>query len=292
MSQKKFIDQVVLEEGRAILNTLAGGPSGKATCQGEKPIADWSLAIGRRGASLLPRTIGLIPADLPLRTIHMANGRLVFLVEYPPGSRTVRWLNDGTLAQLGIRSKCCDVTIALPFVLFFITTTWEGTLHNSSVYFRTEPLKQLDYTDALLDCHFLNCSPNSYGAYCWICSQYMFREPASGQSLVEFVASCIDYFWFSAFNLSSEAHEGQSFFGKGCGTKGETPIPDPRVLSIRAWKEASRADSSFVLAVPWNPAGRTVMDVFTELTGGPVRWPFETASHLGNLILSDRRKGE
>lgn len=291
MSQKQFTDQVVLEGERAILNTLAGGPGGRPTFQGEKSIADLSLAIGKRGATILPRTIGLIPTDLPLRTIHMANGRLVFLVEYPPGPRTVRWLSDGSPAQPEPHSPYRDVTIALPYVLFFITTTWEGELRPSSVYFRTEPLKQLDYTDGLLDCHFLNCSPNSCGVYCWICSQYMPQRPAAGQSLVEFVASCIDNFWFSAFNLSSERHEGQSFFGKGCGTRGETPIPDPRVLSIRAWEEASREDPSFALTVPWNPAQRTVNDVFTELTGGPLCWPFKTASHLGNLILSVRRKG-
>lgn len=281
------MDQVVFEGKRAILNTLPGGPGTQAYAQGEKTVAEVTQAIGRAGHTLLPWSLGLAPVGLPLRAVYSRNGQLVFLVECAPGLYTMPWIDESRKKQ-GYR----DVQIAVPYTVFFIGTTHGGNLLNSSVYFRTAPLTASDFSDPLCDPHFLNCSVRAYGVYCWICYVRMRAHPEPGESLLEFVAACVKYFWDAPFNRSSEQNEGQSFFGKGCGVgKPATPIPDARVRSIEAWEAASAADPRFALTVPWTPAGRTVADVFRELTRETdMPWPFTSAGDLGNLIVQKRRK--
>lgn len=286
--------QVVLEGNQAIANLLLGGSGGTAVFQGERPLEDWSRAIAGEGASRLPWTIGLAPVGLPLRAIHHRNGRYVFLVEYPPQVRTMPWIREDSPEPYGFEATYRDVSIALPYVVFFWAVTEQGCLSQSSVFFRTEPLARRDYQDALLDCHFLNCSaaPRRTGVYCWICSQHMRSEmKSSGETPLEFVAGCTENFFFAASNLSSEHHEGNSFFGKG--TKGRAAISDNRVRTVRAWEEASREDPRFVLEVPWNPSGYTVARVFDELTGAQEEiWPFRSAGDLAARIptSNDRKR--
>jgi len=285
----KASDQVVLKGTKAVLTTVLGGSGEKAVHQGEVTVAAWSRELAECGARLLPWTFGLVPVGLPLRAVYAANERVVFLVEYPPGLRTMPWIREDSKKQWGPGTTYRDVTIALPYVLFFITLTWEGALLPSSVYFRTGPLTHSGFGDALLDCHFLNCSANARGIYCWICSQHMRSSAGLGESLPAFVAASIENFWLAASNLSSEYHEGSSLFGKGSG--GAHAIPDPRVHTVRAWEEASAKDYQCALQVPWNPAGRTVRDVFDELTHSDDPWPFQNATALGNLILAPAAKG-
>lgn len=282
--QNKLSDQVVLEGKRAISNILLGGPGGETVFQGEVTIEKWSRALVESGARILPWTLGLVPVNLPFRAVYRANDRFVFLVEYPPGVRTMSWIREDSKTRWGEGTEYRDVTIALPYVLFCIATTWKGVLLPSSVYFRTQPLTKGDYSDELFDCHFLNCSVNFQGVYCWICSQHMRRVPEAGESLLAFVAATIENFWLSASNLSSEDNEGQSFFGKGSG--GAHAVPDARVHTVQAWEKASSVDPRFVLDVPWNSAGRTVQEMFCELTKWDGSWPFKDSTRLGNIILS------
>lgn len=274
--------QVVLEGPRAISNLLLGGPGGQAVFQDERTVESLTRGIALRASIVSSWSIGLAPVGLPLRAMFGRNGKTVYLVEYPPGTRNVPWITRGSRSDFGAGTQYEHVTIAFPYVVFFITITSAGTLSTSSVYFRTTPLTKADYSDELCDCHFLNCSVNAYGVYCWICSQKMQTSMEPGQSVLEYVAALLNYFWFSAFNRSSERHEGQSFFGKG--SAGKRPIPDARIRTIEAWIAASREDPAFVLEVPWNPSGRTVQHVFEELTGPEQVWPFVDAGSVANLI--------
>lgn len=289
MTEKPLNDQVVLEGDRAIANALVGGPGGRIDFKGERTVSELTRTIASRGMELLPWSLGLVPTNLPLRAVYNLNGWLVFLIEYPPGLRTMRWIREDSPERWGSGATYRDVAIALPYVVFFVAVSWQGTLGNCSVYFRTEHVQRADFHDDLLDCHFLNCSVNAHGVYCWMCSQYMRRRCSPGESALDLVRESIDNFWFAGSNLSSEDHEGASFFGKG--SAGRHQIRDPRVLTIGAWEKVSVADAAFALDVPWNPAGRTVLDVFTELTGGEQPWPFATASAVANLILTRRKKG-
>jgi len=286
---KDPISQVVLEETRARAYVLLGGTGGRAIFRGEKTVAAVTQELARRSARVLPWSTGLIPASMPLRAIHTANDRLVYLAEYPPGIRTMPWIRENSPVDFGPGATYHDVTLSLPFVLFFVTVSSEGVLLPSSVYFRTEPLRNREWTDELFDCHFLNCSPDACGVYCWMCSQYMQSRAFPKQSLPEFVAATIERFWLAASNRSSERHEGQSFFGKG--TSRPYALRDYRVRSVCAWEQATRQHPLFALEVPWNPARRTVADVFCELTQWKGAWPYTTSQSVSAFILSNT-KGE
>lgn len=290
VKQPFALDRMVLEGEQATLYTILGGPEGSPIEQGRTTVEAWTRRFVEAARGIPARTLGLIPQSLPLRALHVENNRIIFLVEYAPGVRTVAWTR-GTRQEPSPGTAAREATVALPYVLFFITVHGSAYLGNSSVYFRSAPLQAADFSDPLCDCHFFNCSPRAHKVYCWICTGNLPAVVAQGQSLPDFVASVIDAFWFTGFNYSSEMHEGNSFFGLG-RKGGKREIPDPRVQTIEAWEEATAADPRFALTVPWNPAGRTVRDVFYELAtvDGGDRWPFRTASDLGNFVMNQGEK--
>ena len=278
--------QIRLLEKRATVSLLTGGARQRVYPQGSKPIETLTRALGEQGHTLLPWSLGLAPRGLGLRAVYSRSGRYVFLVECEPGLRTIPWVVTGGDEE---ERKYRDVQVSVPYTEFFFAVTHTGNLCPSSVYMRTAPVKKADFSDPLDEPHFLNCSVESYGVFCWICSQFMRGCPQKGESLLEYVAACVDYFWQAPFNDSSERHEGQSFFGRGCGTgeKHVRRLPDERVTSLEAWEVASAADPYMALTVRWNPAGRTVADTFQELTGGKGdAWPYRDAQSVANLIVA------
>lgn len=273
------ISQVVLEDDRAIHNVLLGGPGGRVAFKYEVPVDKLTQCLAERGGTVLPWVVGLIPSNLPLRAIYHANQRLVFLVEYPPGRRTMSWIRDDSSQDFGPKTTYRTVTIALPYILFFITISLAGELGSSSVYFRTAPLQKNDFSDDLFECHLLNCSVDAYEVHCWVCSQHMRKTRHPNESLPEFVAATIENFWLTSNNRSSERHEGRSFFSEG-----SKQITDRRVKTIANWEAATAADAQFALAVPWIPAGRTAFEVFYELTKDSRGWPFRDSAQVASLI--------
>lgn len=287
------IDQVIFQGEDAIFNTLLGGPEGAPIEQGRTTVEEWTRRFVEAARGIPARTLGLMPENFPLRALHTQNNFLLFLLEYPPGVRTLAWTREGVKPKGVPEPRWREATVALPYVLFFITVQGGRYLGKSSVYFRNERIRAADFTDTLSDCHFFNCSPQAYGVYCWMCSTSLPPAVQPTQSLPAFVASVIDNFWFTGFNYSSEHNEGNSFFGLG-RKGGKKQIPDARVQTIEAWEEATARDPGFAVTVPWNPSPRTVRDVFAELTavGSGSAWPFRTAGDLGNLIVGNKPPDE
>lgn len=259
----KPTDQIVLEvrsngDEVAIHNTLHEGPGGRTIFQARVPLPSFVSALARTMANRAPLNLGIIPAGMTLRWMERTNGWYVFLVEEAPGPHTVQWLRDNSKAQYGSSASYQTVTLAFPWIYFFLVLAPNGQFARvNSVYFRNRPLISLE--EPLFDPHFFNCSVDAYGGHCWICNQYTQIE---GTSLLARVDSFIRWFWNSGFNASSEHHESEkgSFW-----TYNRNRISDRRVQSITAWVEASR-DPNFAVTVPWVPADHTPLTVSKELT--------------------------
>lgn len=127
-------------------------------------------------------------------------------------------------------------------------------------FFRNEPLRKV--TDELCYPALLNCSkfhgdPKSNGApLSWICTQHLKRtklmnstDPADRlNGGFEAVRYCL---LETGFNLSSEHHEANSWYGASKGI-------DPRISPIENWEKETDKNPLFVLDVPWIKTGYTV----------------------------------
>lgn len=199
----------------------------------------------------------LAPASVAIRGMCQRNGIDVLLVVQSPGLQTMPWLAEDSPKPYGPEATYRDVTLALPWLYFFIALDRQDRLSNASVYFLNKHLTSLD--EPLLQPHFLNCMEDDK-LYSWLCTQGFPQVREPGQSHFEYASAFVKYFWESGFNKSAEP----SFWTKNCPR-----IPDPRVQSVEAWEKASETDPNFAVTVPWIEAPRTAAAVYEELVKGP-----------------------
>lgn len=278
-------DQIVIEGGRVVLNLLYGGVGGSAHFQAETTLKNFLDGMRARLSSPEPWSFGLAPSGIVVRDLYLRNDLYVLLVEVAPGPRIMSWLRDDSPASFGGSATYRTVTVALPWQYFFVTLSGGGHICvGNSVYFLNRQLQRLD--EPLLEPHFYNCSVDAHGYWCWICSQGFAAPLRPQDSFFTRAHRCIELFWSSGFNLSSEFHEGKSFFGKNCSR-----IADRRVRTIDAWEKATTHDPEFALSVPWVTAPRTAWTVYDELTRGATPWSPTSATDLAPLIRSPKEKG-
>ena len=283
-------DQLIIEGKRVIHNLLFGGPGGHVEPQRDLTVAEFINRICHRTSPVGGRPLGPAPPGLIVRDVVFRNNLYVVLAEIAPGPRAMQWLASDSPVKYGPGATYQDVTISLPWQYFFVAITTEGFVQGlNSLYFLDHQLDNLN--ERLLEPHLYNCSVKSYHVWCWICSQGFLVAPVHGMSLLGIVNRCIDQFWFSGFNESSERHEpwaGGSFFSKN-----RTAIRDARVQTVKAWETATAKASDFALSVPWIPAPRTPRQVYAELfaANGSEVWAPRTASDLAD-ILGEQDKGE
>lgn len=261
----KPTDQIVIatrDDGQEIVthNLVYGSSNGRTVFQGEVSLPCLVSGLANRLTGHAPLDLGLVPVGMTLRWLERNNGWYIFVVEETPGTHTVNWLRDDSPARYGSGATYRLVTLAFPWLYFFVVLSPSGELHRlNSVYFRHQPLTSLN--DQLYDPHFFNCSVDAYGAHCWICTQY--TGALDSHSLLARVDSFLHWFWNSGFNASSEHHE----IHKGSfWTYNRDRIPDPRVQSVTAWEKASQRDPLFAMTVPWVAANHTPLTVCQELT--------------------------
>jgi hypothetical protein len=61
----------------------------------------------------------------------------------------------------------------------------------------------------------------------------------------------LEHTWNGGFNLSSEEHEGASWYGASKGVH-------PNLHPVEKWEKASLANDAFGLSVPWMPVPLTI----------------------------------
>jgi hypothetical protein len=187
------------------------------------------------------------------------------------------------------------VRIALPYliVLAVFCAQPNGRLQLSNAnecFFRVEPLKRLD--EPLLYPALLNCSrfsPPEGRPLSWICTQHLkptaaMRDPDLGKATLagfEALRCCL---LETGFNLSSEHHEGSSWFTASRDA-------DRRIRTVEAWEAATAQDPLFVLEVPWLKTNHTLQQVagrifkIQQCHAPPIR----TASALARIIFNHQQ---
>ncbi len=204
-------------------------------------------------------------------------------VELPPQARMVRWLADGSRAPFGRGARYERYFVSFPYVELLLVFRQGGLTGYQQLYYRTAPL---DEGEELLLPNLFNVA-NGYDQQCWLCLANLrdvsrLAWPAKLQAVVEHVFG-------AAFNRSSEVHERNSLWGAMVAAK-----LDPRVASIEAWQEATRANPRFALEVPWKPANTTVtaeLHRMLDQVAGPIT--IDDAEDLGAVValLNERGRG-
>jgi hypothetical protein len=241
-----------------------------------------------------------------------SRGKLtIFVHETAPAAWNFRWIAPDSKSQFGPGTKYRTVRIGLPYLITFCTFDrggggdgGTGRGHGLSLssmnecFFSRAPLQRLDEGELCYPA-LLNCSkfPIERGhPLAWICTEHLDfqrlgaiedinqRVRASFRALMETLLG-------SAFNLSSEAHEGSSWFTETVRKK-----VDPRIESIERWQGETEKDPMFVLDVPWIGTGKTTAQMLERILtlrrgvgsggGAPAKPAVTTSDDIARIIFN------
>lgn len=193
------------------------------------------------------------PIPEGVRMYVFAGSYAVLAVELAPGLHTFRWIKDVSewkkAAHIGSNAEYEERTLALPYAILILPFS-QGILQTSicQVFYRTAPLSGWD--DELFRTNLLNVA-NGYGFTNWLCMVGYTQQ--QGLLWIQAVEEAVRYFYWSAFNRSSEVHEKNSHYS----TAREQQL-DVRISSVAEWEKASQQDPRFMLQIPWLKSGHTV----------------------------------
>lgn len=213
--------------------------------------------------------------------------------EQPPRIQKLSWIAEDSPVPYGPGTKYRDVRIALPYLIIMAAFMRSDNgmpqlMMRDECFFRTAPLKSLD--DELCYPGLLNCS--NYGdtsmrhPLSWICTQYLkpTRKMNSNkpediyQASFEAVRYCL---LETSFNLSSEHHEGNSWYG-------ESKKKIAQLSTIARWEEETKKDPLFVLELDWIKTGYSVQELadrfFQQHNAGS--GSAKTAEDLARIIIN------
>ena len=222
----------------------------------------------------------------------LSTGRVTIWVhQTPPGVHNLRWIADDSSEPFGPEATYREVRIALPYVVVLAVFVRDprGRLqlfHANECFFRNDPLTSLD--DELLYPALLNCSRHENGngrPLSWICTQHvdaaaLFKEEDVNRRLRSGLNLLLHCLFDTAFNYSSEHHEGDSWYGASKDL-------DPRIAKIDDWEKATRDDPFFVTQIPWHPTEHTVRGVAERIMGlvGSGAGRPRTANDVARVVL-------
>jgi hypothetical protein len=178
----------------------------------------------------------------------------------PAHVQRLRWIADDSPVPFGPGTKFQVRRLSMPYAVTFAVYCEHGgrlalTGYNE-LYFRNEPLRtredRLGYP-ALLNVSRID-TPTRGRA--WICTQYLQSDP--GSSWDAQLAALLNHTWNGAFNLSSEHHEGASWFGASEGIH-------PQLHPVERWEEATAENEAFALSVPWHTAPLNVGELLRAM---------------------------
>lgn len=197
---------------------------------------------------------GFFPIPRGIKFYEWRGDAGVVVVELEPACHTFQWIKDledssGQAVHTGREAAYERRTFALPYIVL-VFPFYKGVLQTGAcqVFYRTSPLMSWDGN--LLMTNFLNVA-QGYGFTSWACMvQYQQKQGISWDAIVE---NAVRYFLWSAFNRSSEAHEGNSHYGDM-----RAKHLDLRVSSAKQWEQASLQNPRFILEIPWPDTGLTL----------------------------------
>jgi hypothetical protein len=229
-----------------------------------------------------------------VRAIHTVGGVTVWVYERPPHIANYKWIAADSPSQYGAGTKYRFVKIAVPYTVICATFTQDNTrLGQCECFFRNDPIS--DLTDELYYPAFLNCSkfqnnPIKTGmqALSWICTQHVNYEglPKNEEDrplfLLEKLKSCL---FETGFNLSSEGHEGASWYGESSKVVKEISTVE-KWEEITAQKIKQGEGGIWITECDWIPAKITVEEVIARLMRihGATKKSFKSAQDLLGLF--------
>ena len=189
--------------------------------------------------------------------------RLVVVHQTSPCRRRLKWIAADSPKPYGPGTTYRHVEVSLPYAVTFATFELCGERFclgpRNELYFVNQPLRSLQ--DRLGFPALLNVSKvdRSGRTATWICTQHLRASPRMDwtQQLDALVRHCFD----GAFNLSSEHHEGSSWYRESQSIDGLHPIEE--------WCRRSQADPMFGTGVSWLPAPLSVGELIESLLNEP-----------------------
>lgn len=293
-------DDVILQPGEALMFIQHAGEKGaksEVVIEGEKARFDRSsMAL----PTLLERIgpgISTGPVILPrgVKTIQSQGNVTVWLWEQPPSIQRLSWIAANSPKPYGPGTKYRWVRIALPYLIIAAVFVRDAQGYpvicgKDECFFSNEPLKNMKsplYYPGLLNCSLWNNGDTDLShPLSWICTQHLKANDQMSSNDIgdryqggfEAVRYCL---LETSFNMSSEHHEGNSWFSK-------TKQVDPRIATVEEWEKNTKKDPLFVLDIPWIKTGHTVGQFIARIFkqqgqgGGEIK----TASDLGRIITN------
>lgn len=255
-------DKIIIEGSEVIL--LAEDGPGQTRVARRVPVD----ALLRYVARVMPPPLPVLPPGT--RWLRQRKELLLLAVEHPPQCRTLK-VSGGKKGADDYRAH----RLALPYVVYLLTFYRDG-FEEMKMFFRAAPLTSPD--DGLYHTCLPNVrgEPGHYGSQ-RVCLRYR-PEMLEGVPLAEAAPALIEFFWSTGFNQDIAS----SAFERAQGR-------DPRLADLAAWEAATAENPLFPLKVDWEPAGRTLPDLWAEClklhgdTGQPVNDAAELADILYRL---------
>jgi hypothetical protein len=238
-------DQLTIHNGKVVLATEEGQTL-------ERPEAQ--LIEMLRGEFLPPLRGAALPDGV--KFLEWRPPLLLLVHQMPPHVRQFRWIANDSKVHFGPGTVYRKVRLSIPYAITLALYAQQGDrlflVGNNELYFRNEPLRAK--TDHVGYPALLNVSriemPKRQRA--WVCTQYLQWPPEAdwtGQ-----LQALLEHVWNGGFNLSSEHHEGASWYGASKGVH-------PELHPVEKWEKASEANDAFALGVPWKPVPLTVAEI-------------------------------
>ncbi len=218
----------------------------------------------------------------------------IWVWEKAPCIQRLSWIAEDSPRPYGPNTKYRNVRISLPYLVIFAVFSRGAAglpyiVKTDECFFRNEPLKSLD--DELCYPALLNCSKltnqNELTPLSWICTQYLkaTKQMNSGKASDRFYAGfdAVRYCLLeTSFNLSSEHHEGNSWYG---ASKKEIKA----IETIAAWEKSTAKDPMFVLDTKWIPAEHSVKQVAERIFKRTyaVNNTVKTSSDLARIVFNN-----
>jgi hypothetical protein len=212
-----------------------------------------------------------------MRFVRMQGPATAVCLELPPQVRTVRWLDDASPADFGRRAQYQQVRLAFPYMVVLVAF-WNGALSGQQqLYYRSAPIAS--EADTLFFPNLYNVA-EAYGQLCWLCLQKLGSlATVPWESKLRRI---VEHLW-SAFNRSSEVHEGNSYWGKMSHL-------DRRLQNVAAWQCESEQNPLFVLSVPWQSANVSIRQIMDEQLAATTRSrPLATDKDLLAVLLRTQK---
>ena len=251
MGARPMSDQMLIKDGKILLTT----EEGKSVEKPESQLEDML-----RG-ELLPPLNGTAFPD-GIKFYDWKPPYFLVVHQLPPHVRQFRWIANDSPARFGPETKYRKVRLSIPYTITFSVFMHQRNkmfiCDQNELYFRNEPLRtkkdKLCYP-ALLNISRIPQHGNKRDM-AWICTQYLGNRGAG--TWIDQLQTLLEHVWNGGFNLSSEDHEGASWYGASEGIHKE-------LHPVEKWEKATASNDAFALTVPWKPAPLTVEELMETI---------------------------